>query len=993
MTEFLEMFRRHAQERGDCIAVVDRDGRRNTTYARLNDISDRIATYLIEKGVGRDDTVAISLTREMEYVACILGVMKAGAAYVPLEDHLAVERKNYIIKDCACKYVFDVRDIGVAMRRPRIAEWVEADEHDLGLIIYTSGSTGNPKGVMQEYGVFDYMWKSVYEQNADYLGEPGGKVLNVALISPMMFVASAIVMNMAIYHGSTIHVISMETVRNLPVMIRYFQEHQIDTTFMTSSLAKQADKIPGLSLGVVFIGAELVTDLYSDKYRICNCYSMSETGCVSCLYKIDQAYPVTPVGYPLASLKPRLINENREPAEKAGVLCLKLKYFRGYRNLPEKTEEAFIEIDNERYFITGDIAEIDDQDRYIIKGRSDDMIKIRGNRVEPGEVEGAIERCFPDITMCSVKGFKDPKTGNYLCAYYVAKREIDPGEFRKKLEKEITAYMMPSFFVKMADLPRTATGKIAKGQLPAPDHAEQRAEYCAPSGPLEEELCRAMGEALGIEKFSATEDFIALGGDSLAIMGLVADTRIQGLSFKEIVEGRTPRKIAELCEKNGMTVGEKDSVKVVHHSSYRLRAIQSWLFDLQLIHPKSTAWNLPFLIRLGKDSKLDRERLLQCFKEVIAAHEVFGTRFYFDLETGYLRQKFVPVSIETVSPETTVEHVSEEQMEEILETLVQPYRLTDSDLFRLRAFDTGDDFYIYFDVHHSIIDGTSFTLVFREIVERYEGREIPKAEIDFEDIIARELMTDPAVIKEDTRFWMKELSRFSEEKYLPAKDHETGLDEDDELFLVLEGVTEDLVKASGESENVFFMTASLLAQAAYLDQNEAFMCWIYNGRDTAEKIEMIGLLICQLPLYISLAEDRTIVDLMEEVKGRIQEQMQHLNGTAQIYESMIVDNAMTFLFQQDMRSAPVIEGEELEVTDDLPGVKTATNTLDLELLKDDDGYVLMMDYDCGLYKEETIMAYGTLFEKASQLMLQNPQASTGAILKELKALKTSTEEK
>ena len=131
---------------------------------------------------------------------------------------------------------------------------------------------------------------------------------------------------------------------------------------------------------------------------------------------------------------------------------------------------------------------------------------------------------------------------------------------------------------------------------------------------------------------------------------------------------------------------------------------------------------------------------------------------------------------------------------------------------------------------------------------------------------------------------------------------------------------------------------------------------------------------------------------MEEVKGRIQEQMQHLNGTAQIYESMIVDNAMTFLFQQDMRSAPVIEGEELEVTDDLPGVKTATNTLDLELLKDDDGYVLMMDYDCGLYKEETIMAYGTLFEKASQLMLQNPQASTGAILKELKALKTSTEE-
>lgn len=982
MTEFLKMFREHAQKRGDRVAVVDRDGRRSTTYARLNDISDRIASYIVGKGIGKDDTVAIGLTRHMEYIAAILGIMKAGAAYVPLEDHLAVERKGYIIRDCACRMIFEVEDFRLAMRCPRLTEWVDADEHDLGLIIYTSGSTGNPKGVMQEFGIFDYMWQSVYDQNKDLLGKPGEKIFNVSLISPMMFVASAIVMNISLYHGSTIHIISMDTVRNLPVMIKYFCDQKIDLTFMTSSLAKQADKIPGLSLGVVFIGAEIVTDLYSEHYRICNCYSMSEAGCICCLYKIDQAYPVTPVGYALDTLQPRLINENKEEVEKEGIICLKLPYFRGYRNLAEKTAEALIELDGERYFITGDIAAIDDLGRYVIKGRADDMIKIRGNRVEPGEVEGAISRSFPEIMMCSVKGFADTKTGNYLCAYYVGEREIPDEEFREKLRKEITPYMMPSYFVKMKELPRTATGKVAKGQLQAPEHRDLQTEYIAPEGPFEEELCRAMGEALGIEKFSATGDFIAMGGDSLTVMGMVANTNIQGLSFKEIVEGRTPRKIAELCEKRGMTLGENTSDQVVHHSSYPLRAIQSWFFDLQLIHPKSTAWNLPSLIRIGKESKLDKEKLLQCFKETIAAHETFGTRLYFDVDTTELRQKFVPVL-----PETAVERVSEEEMEQILETLVEPYHLTDTELFRLRAFDTGEDFYIFFDVHHAIIDGTSISLFLKEIEMRYEGQELPEIKTDIQDVIAREMMLDHAVLKEDSRFWTQELSQFSEEKYLPPKDHQTGRDEEGELFCELEGVTEEMVKATGESENVFFMTASLLMQAACLGLDDAFMCWVHNGRDTAEKIGTIGLLICQLPLHISLKEDRSIRELMEAVKGKISQQMEHMSNTAQIYESMVIDNAMTFLFQQNIRSLPVIDGEEIDVIEDLPGVKTATNTLDLELLKQDEGYVLSLDYDSGLYNEETIQVFGALFQKAVESMLKNPDAKTSEILKELEELR------
>ena len=449
---FVDQFRYNVEHYGTDPAAVD--SARRLSYAELDRLSGQIAGFLKRRGIGREDIVALDLPRDVDYIAAELAVIRAGAAFVPLDPGLPETRRANILDDCGCCLILNREACAAAAQEDPVG-WAETSPHDLAYIIYTSGSHGKPKGVMQEYGSWDLMaWTNDEIQGAFYNGPEGHRPMGAALLSPMMYIATVFTTFLTLYEGNCIHILSDETVRDNRAVLDYFRRERIGHTFMTSSHYRQFPFEEGLSLRTVFVGGEAVSDLTPHGFALFNCYAMSEFGCAPFGYHIEEPLAQTPVGRPSKLVETCLLGDNGEVSEKEGLLCVRLPYFRGYRGLPEMTKGSFVSIGGERFFNTNDLMGVDNDGIFRMFGRADNIVKINGNRVEPKEVEHTLRSLFPQLREVVVKGFRNSRGSQYLCAFYEADEEIRPRTFRRALAGEITGYMIPRFFARVACLDR-----------------------------------------------------------------------------------------------------------------------------------------------------------------------------------------------------------------------------------------------------------------------------------------------------------------------------------------------------------------------------------------------------------------------------------------------------------------------------------------------------------------------------------------------------------
>ena len=967
---FVQQFQYNVAHYGADAAVVD--AARSLSYAELDRLSARIAGFLKREGVGREDVVAVDLPRSVEYIAAELAVIRAGAAFVPLDPGLPEARREYILADCGCRLILDRETFAAAVREEPVG-WAETSPHDLAYLIYTSGSTGKPKGVMQEYGSWDMMAWTNDEIQGPFCNGPGGHLpMGAALLSPMMFIATVFTTFLSLYEGNSVHILSEELLRDNRAVLDYFRRERIGHTFMTASLYRQFPFEEGLSLRTVFTGGEAVSSLAPHGFALFNCYAMSEFGCAPFGYRIEAALEHTPVGRPSELVDVRLLGEDGEATEQEGSLCIRLPYFRGYRNLPEMTKNVFVSFGGERYFNTNDLAGVDEDGLLRLFGRADNIVKINGNRVEPEEVERTLRGLFPQLREVVVMGFRNKRGGQYLCAFYESDEEISSKVFRRALAGELTGYMIPREFVRVTDFPRNANGKIDRRSL-APPRKVNPSEYTPPHGALEEELCRGFAVALELERVGARDDFYELGGDSLATMVLVTELRIPGITFHQILDGRTPEKIAAACAQLGLDVSadERSAAPQPVHDDYPLRPVQRWICTLQQRHPQSTAWNLPGLMRL--DDGIDFERLVSAVQTVLRRHDAYGTRYFYD-NNGALRQRFVPERAEL-----RIEEVSQEEFERIRKGLVRNFQLTEQPLYRARAFRTPSGNYFFMDAHHSISDGTSSRIFFREIDQVYRGEILPEA-VQYAAVIEHELLWQSrrGVCAEDG-YWANILSRYDEKRHRIPIDRNTAQDEKGELLIPLRWIRDSWFEGKRFSENVFFLTAAALSLARFLDLREIALAWVYNGRDSAEKMDAIGLLIHELPICFDFDRELTLDELLMETRESTLDALAHLEGVSKVYETL-TDRINCFLFQQNLHDSPSVDGKEMPFVPVIDEEATASNILDMELLKLDRGYQLYLDYDRGLYRQSTIARLSRYYEQTVEYMWRNPGASVPEIL-------------
>lgn len=937
------------------VPLYDENLPKGVSFDQLRIISGRVYAYLKARNVGKEDFVMIKLPRGVQPIIATIGVWRAGAAFVIVEDTLAPERIDYIYKDCNCKITITSEVWEEINQCEPLDGYEETDPHDAAYAVYTSGTTGNPKGVLHEYGNLERLVRSANFEGEEMFS-PGERF---ALAAPLNFVASLMVLSYSLYRGcGSSYILSYSTVKNPVALIKFLLLKRITLFFLTPTYARKFAGKTGPFLKKMAVGSEPANNFHLKGVINYNMYAQSESGVVTCMFVIDREYDVCPVGKPQFDLKYRVVDDdgNDVPVGEIGEFIFENPYVRGYINLPEETKKAF----KDGYFYTADLVQVLPDGNVAICGRKSDMIKINGNRIEPAEIEAAIQSIL-SIDWCAVRGFVSDEH-SFICAYYKDDISFDEDDLRAQLQKRLPYYMIPAYFMKIDSIPVKPNGKMDRNALPKPEVKNIVRTYKEPTTEIEAALCNAMQKVLHMERIGIDDDFYEMGGDSLSSMEMLIESGLPGLDAGCIFRGRTPAKIAELYTEQiknrdpGSDDAQNELAKLEPH---KLTAEQLYMFDYQLYTPNSTMYNLFSLLRIEKEG-VDLSRMTKSIEMAIKNHPAFSTIIQFN-EDGDVIQYYdsqMPVTV-------ALEKISTCEFEKIKNTLVQPFKIVNSPLFRCRFFETEDAAYLFFDVHHIIYDGTSSKVFTNSVINAYMGAPLEN------DYYYLALQRREQIQLTD---FYNESCKYFEDKYesvkwtvCPKVDTETRENKLGELSCAAEVMPAELSLLEKKymlTRNEFYIAATLLALAISTDENDVQVSWIYNGRDDLATSSSVGLFYRDLPVALRLSEKMTLRDIFAEVQEQVQNGIKYsCYPYNEIEASPVDDDDTCILYQRDLRDIGDFGGLTVEQIDIRQNKAASQTVLDIQILDGEAGLQYVFDYAASRYKEETMSEFQKLFKR------------------------------
>ena len=982
MEYIIETLKQYTAKKPDEAILFDDAHSKGITYAQLDEMSGKIYAYLKQNNIGRENFVLLNLPRGVMPIIAMVGVWKAGAAWALVEDTYAPERINYIRQDCGCRFELNADNWGEVMHTAPLSGYEKPDLHDAAYAIYTSGTTGNPKGVLHEYGNLSQAIDSIRLK-----GEiPFNSSDRLALLAPMNFVASVIVILAAlnVFCGKT-YVVSYATIKNPSALAKFFLMKRITITFLTPSYVRKLGEKTGPFLRMLFVGSEPANNIYNKNLDLINIYACSESGFAVGVFQIDKAYETCPIGQPAVDTKIIRLNEVGEEVGKdeIGELCFENPYVRGYLNLPAETERAF----QNGIYHTGDLARQDPNGDYVLLGRSNDMIKINGNRIEPAEIEAAVKTAL-GIDWAAARGFEE-NGKSFLCAYYTADVKVDTEQLRNQMMKRLPYYMIPAYYIHIDQIPLKPNGKLDRNALPKPDISDFRSDYVEPETETQKILCAAMAKVLKLEKVGLHDDFYEMGGDCLTSIEMITEIGLPGLAAGQIFRGRTPEKIAELYEEavakgNGLDpdMENEAALQEVHN----LTSEQLYMFDYQLYTPVSTMYNLFSVMKLDKEV-FEPEKLAAALEAAIRNHPALLTMFDYNSD-GELVQCYRPDLMTPIH----VEKMSEFEFRFVKDNLVYPFKLIGGRMSRCRVFETEKAVYVYFDVHHSLFDGTSLKVFLGSIGKAYMGMPL---DTDYYYLMLRqreEAVKTP--FYEESRKYFEDRYDHVEWSSYPRTDFESRENAMGELITPLGIGQEELTEAERSfkiSRNEFFITAAALAIALYNNKWDVKLSWIYNGREDLQMMSTVGLLFRDLPLGLRLKDEMTLRDVFADVHDQVQKGIEYSCYPYVDLRNQVANGESAYLlYQQDIRDMSGMDGFEVETVDVRQNQAASQTILDMEILDGADGLQLMIDYAASRYKDTSIENFRDIYVRVAHALVQGrsqEDVTIGSLRRHLKERK------
>src|SRR3989339_881025 len=513
------------------------------TYRELNEKANRLAHFLIKKHrVKPDDIVGIMVERSLEMIIGIIAILKAGGAYLPIDPEYPAERIIRLLNNCGAKTVLagrikkgNIKIIDISKTELFAGSSAANPENtvrsgDLAYLVYTSGSTGEPKGVAIEHrSVINFI--TGLTQKIDF--SSGQKIL---ASTNLTFDISVLETILPLTQGLSVILSSDEDRRDPSALLSLIKNNQIDIIQFTPSMARPLIERPDFgqclrSVKSVILGGEqlslrLLEELRElikktgSETRIYNAYGPTETTIWSTIKELTSESDIT-IGYPISNTETYVLDKNRKllPLGFPGELYISgAGLARGYFNDPEKTKRLFLPhpfIKGERVYKTGDLARLRPDGNIEILGRIDHQIKLRGHRIEPGEIEADFQ-IIDGVKDCAVIGHKDA-----LAAYYTTEggKSIDIEMIRTRLKTGFPDYMVPTYLVHLKEFPLNASGKIDHKKLPVPGESDLlKRQYKAPRSAIEKELYGIWREVLSAESIGIQDNFFDVGGNSLMIV-------------------------------------------------------------------------------------------------------------------------------------------------------------------------------------------------------------------------------------------------------------------------------------------------------------------------------------------------------------------------------------------------------------------------------------------------------------------------------------------
>ncbi len=925
------------------------------TFAELDREAAKVYGYLRKKKIGAEQIVMVLMPKALHFFSCMLGVWRAGAAFVLVQDDYPAERIDFIREETECVLVLDQKlfDEIMAESEP-LPGFEETDPHQLAYVVYTSGSTGTPKGIMHEYGNVDRCVSSVPEGRKQSLPE------EKPMMGPLSFVHTILELVYNTMDGITTLLESEEKLRDFNFFKQYILEKKLQSIYLPPSYIR-IYKEPSPYLKVIGTGSEPANGLYypEGKPAILNTYSCSEAGFAVMNFLLDKAYDVAPIGRPLPGVEVALMDEDGHivEGEGEGELCIKSDYFRGYINRPEQTERAR----RGGYLHTADICRRDAEGLYYVVGRADDMIKINGNRIEPAEIEAAVEKCT-GLEKIVAKGFQE-QGRSFVAAYFLRKEAGKLGILqedtlvfeREKLDDMLPRYMHPTYYVPLDAFPLNASGKINKKALKAPESARSDRKYVPPRSDAERYLCEKMAEALDLDRVGADEDFFEIGGDSMRCIRFVSLCEDLDISAAKVFKYRTPEALAVNCKSKRTEEELVAENEAAMQEVFPLLPGQMENIYCQGYAPESGFLNQYLFWRLS--DTVDREKFEEAVNRVIQAHPGLHMRIFRD-ENGTYRQRYDASLYKRV----TFEDMTEEKLSEVKGELGAAIPIEEGRLYRCRLFATKKARYFYAAIHHVITDGSAMRLFSGDIIKSYANPDyVPEKDFYFA-VLKRLLDAKGGKDYQAAEKHFREPFNRVRSLGIPMglrKDRDTRERKADLIRM------DRQFERKANRDSNFYLTACALAEAWYNEADHAFITMIYGCRDDHERVSSFGLLIHNMTMCLTASEGTDPKEMLHSMDEQVQAGIKAPEYSYIEQEIGDSSDMLRFIYQKDVyrkgKPNPMID-ENIELVDRsiMPGsvsISVIDNT-------DEEKIRISIRYSCSNYDKESMERYIGLISKA-----------------------------
>ncbi len=1001
-------------------------GSKTITYAELDQQTNILANLLVDRGFEKGSHLGILVDDRITFITLVIAAIKSGLVFVPFDSTYPPERLTVMMKDVDLDVLFidlhksefveqifdnetvkpeifmldevmNNADDSLCSERPMIHNHPD----DRLYIYFTSGSTGKPKGIVGRYiGLLHFIrWEiEQFQINEEY------RISQFTSPSFDAFLRDTFV---PLCTGGTLCIPeNSDIILDVKKLVEWIELSGINLIHCVPSVFKVLNMYPlGLEnfskLKYILMSGERIKpgelvnwyNIFDERIQLVNLYGPSETTMVKTVHfinKEEQHSRTIPIGKPIEGSRILIADENMNPSKQGviGEIYIRTPYMSlGYYKDSGLTKEKFISNpfsndSKDRLYYTGDLGRIMFDGNIEFIGRKDNQVKIHGVRVELGDIDNQLLR--HEAIKEAVTAAREDKEGNtYFVAYFVADQDVSISDLRNYLVLHLPEYMIPSYLIKLEQMPLTPNGKIDRKALPEPtDAIETLIEYVAPRNQTEERLSTLWSSILGIEKIGIYDNFFEIGGHSLRATALLAKVNKEfniEVPLREIFRKPTIKELAEYIQ-TSEKVAYPRIEQVEEREYYPASPAQKRLYVLHLLDKESLNYNMPNVMVI--EGELDKEHLNDVLNQLVQRHESLRTSF--EMLDGEVVQR--------IHQEPNFEMIDLNAKEEDLTTFVKdftkPFDLSKAPLLRVGLVKFEENKHLFMlDMHHIISDGISQDILYSELTKLYQGHQLPDLRIQYKDFaVWQNQFLESEKMKQQEEYW---LERFADEipvLNLPYDNPRPSAmsDHGDIYGIWLEqDLTENLNKLARQNGATLFM--ALLAVynillSKYSGQKDISVGTPIAGRSQADLENIMGMFVNTLTLRNKPEKNKTVIDFLKEVKENALKAYEN-----QDYQfEMLVDKLE---LQREMSRNPLfdvmfslfISEKQISVKEDdfkfRPySFKTNTAKFDLSLdgMVTDYGVSLTFNYSTDLFKEGTIARMANHLINITKEVVSNP---------------------